>query len=340
MPDEKSITFDPATLTLPRASAHEVRVVDEKKRTLRMIASDETVDSYNTIFLVGGWKLDRFMKNSVFLYAHNDDPAVPTLPIGRVVKIGAEQEGARKVLAAYVEFVDEAVYPFAGLVYRLYKDGFLRGVSVGFRNVKHRVIEDPKELAALGFTRPYGAVLEENELVELSAVPVPSNPNALLAEVGRARGLAKLPALIAAPSDDKLASDEGRAWFCAQLEEVRRALPAPCCESCATGGACETTRRPDKDPTIVVPPSSTETRATYDHLAEKLELILKSLPETESRISAQLTKLDELLARALSSAGGTNVPKPAAGRSALELALGDHVVDLARIRDLAGGRRQ
>src|SRR5690606_18050370 len=61
--------------------------------------------------------------------------------------------------------------PFAEDVFRLYEQGVLRGWSIGFVPRKARRIPSP--------SRPAGLRVEEWDLLEYSAVPIPENPGAL-----------------------------------------------------------------------------------------------------------------------------------------------------------------
>lgn len=127
------------------------------------VASDEIADRFGDVLTVAGWQLDNFRKNPVFLYAH--DAVFP--PIGTVTKVEAD----KTQLLATVRFDDAD--PFANTIHRKYKEGFMRGVSVGFRALE---FEDHK---------PTGGILfKKQELVELSAVPIPANPRTLKKALG------------------------------------------------------------------------------------------------------------------------------------------------------------
>ena len=104
------------------------------------------------------------MKNPVFLWAHkSSDP-----PIGKVVAISKEANPA--ALVARVQFADAETYPFADQIYRLYKAGHLKSVSVGFRP-----LEDPKPVMDEESGRMTGYEFTSQELLELSAVQAPAN---------------------------------------------------------------------------------------------------------------------------------------------------------------------
>jgi uncharacterized protein len=139
-------------------------------RRFRIVASDESVDRYGDIIRAAGWQLDNFRKNPVLLYGHQSR----NLPVGKVDPIGIE--GTR--LIAHGEFVPEGVDPFADSVAAMFKGGFLNASSVGFMPLKKPnaiwAADDPEHEKW-----PTGYEYTSHELLELSIVPVPANPNAL-----------------------------------------------------------------------------------------------------------------------------------------------------------------
>lgn len=158
-------------------------------RVVQIYGTDESVDRHNTIFRVDGWDFDNYRKNPVFLWAHNEDMAVPTMPIGRTIGIQREEftraDGkANKRLLFDIEFPKRGTYPWADLVHDMYKQDFLRASSVGFRNVSNRPLnpkDNKEEMERDGYNMKmgYAAELTKNQLIELSACAVGSNPNAL-----------------------------------------------------------------------------------------------------------------------------------------------------------------
>lgn len=125
------------------------------------IGSSAIVDRTNEIISQDGWELANFKKNPVFLWAHNFREDKP--PIGKVVKLWFEGEKAKKKLmfAAKFDLADD----FARMIYQKYVNGFLNAFSVGFMPLDW----DPE-------IRTY----TKSELFEISAVPVPANPEALV----------------------------------------------------------------------------------------------------------------------------------------------------------------
>jgi HK97 family phage prohead protease len=141
-------------------------VSDEAKREITIIASDETPDRYGDIVRVDGWKLANYKKNPVLLFAHNSSEP----PIGT-----AKVEVQGKRLMATAQFLAEGVYDFADTIWRIVRAGALRAASVGFLPLEDPIfIRDEKNQSITGFE------YVSQELLELSIVPVPANPAALV----------------------------------------------------------------------------------------------------------------------------------------------------------------
>ena len=143
-------------------------VGDPKNRTLEFVGSTNDVDRYGDVIEVEGWDLKNYKKNPVFLWTHD----YKQLPVGKAVKVGKTEKG----LLFQVKFPTVEEYAFADTVYKLYLGGYLRATSVCFRDLEREPITD-KEGRQTGFR------YKKQELYELSAVPVPANPNALIMAV-------------------------------------------------------------------------------------------------------------------------------------------------------------
>jgi len=144
------------------------QVGDPKDRTLEFVGSTADMDRYGDVIEVEGWDLKNYKKNPVFLWTH--DYKQP--PVGKAVKVGKTEKG----LLFQVKFPTPEEYAFADTVYKLYLGGYLRATSVGFRDLEREPITD-KEGRQTGFR------YKKQELYELSAVPVPANPSALIMAV-------------------------------------------------------------------------------------------------------------------------------------------------------------
>ena len=149
-----------------------------KRVTLTTPARDRQGD----VIVPTGARLRWFRANPVVLWAHRCD--LP--PIGRVDpdSLRVSEQG----IEADVLFDEGSVV--GREVYGLYDRGVMRAWSVGFIPLKWKVIEDPATHRAQGYR------VEEWELLELSAVPVPANPEALTRETRRYERLGCDPRLL------------------------------------------------------------------------------------------------------------------------------------------------
>jgi HK97 family phage prohead protease len=145
---------------------YSVRAEPLPGRSIRFIASTDNVCRDRGIVETRGWDTAEFSKNPVFLWAHQADQ----IPLGRVVKTEVTPAG----LVADVEFAGEAEKnDRAECVFRMFKAGFLSAVSVGFNVLEQRGPSAEERKAGAEW------VATRTELLEISAVPVPADPDAL-----------------------------------------------------------------------------------------------------------------------------------------------------------------
>jgi phage head maturation protease len=140
--------------------------------TLDFVASTATLDRYHEVIEPAGWKLDSYRRNPVFQNAHNYGDILFTL--GKALTTEVRVVGERQALCQRIQFATE-VNPIARIAYGLYKGGFLNAVSVGFIPLKW---EDGGSSDAKSAGTPRRRYLEQ-ELLEVSAVAIPANPDAL-----------------------------------------------------------------------------------------------------------------------------------------------------------------
>ena len=145
----------------------------EEELTLDFTISTGSVDRDGDKINPAGWKVDNYMKNPVVLFAHD----YKSLPVANATAIWVEGNALR----ARAKFTPEELYPFGYMVYRFYRDGFMKATSVGFNPIKWEPSKDRKE----------GIDFEEQELLEFSCVPVPANPEALV--VAKSKGINVTP---------------------------------------------------------------------------------------------------------------------------------------------------
>ena len=57
---------------IKRQVQFEIRSIDEENRTADFVISTETPDTYRTVFKANGAVVDRYSKNPIFTYQHED----------------------------------------------------------------------------------------------------------------------------------------------------------------------------------------------------------------------------------------------------------------------------
>ena len=130
---------------------------------------------------MAGWHLDNYRQNPVVQNAHNYGSLSDTIGKSLITQVrGLQSAGSHdstiQPLNSSTPYLFQRILfaveenPMAKVAYGLYKGGFLSAVSVGFI-----------PLSWDNGTReePYRRKYLEQELIEVSAVSIPANPNAL-----------------------------------------------------------------------------------------------------------------------------------------------------------------
>jgi HK97 family phage prohead protease len=136
----------------------EVKSIDDETRTVDFVFSDNSVDRYGEIVDQASWDVKAYQKNPVILWGH--DPSKAENVIGSGSNIRLNQDGKSIITA---QFDDD---DHASLIFNKIKKGILRTVSAGFIPHSFEMEDDTP-------------VLKDNELLEVSVVAIPANPNAL-----------------------------------------------------------------------------------------------------------------------------------------------------------------
>jgi len=173
-------------------------------RTYEFTASTSTLDRDGEVIDPLGWDLKNFKKNPVIMYAHD----YRTLPIGKAPRVWVSKDGELKNT---VEFPPEGTYEFADIVERLVDTGYLKTESVGFIPRKW---EDGD-----GDKAPRRTYLKQ-ELLEISIVPVPSNPDALMNAVNDGIITTKEFDTLSIPGEDITKPEEE-----GELEPIEKPFP-------------------------------------------------------------------------------------------------------------------
>lgn len=149
----------------------EIRKVNEESRTITFVASDDTKDSAGTVLNQDNWDLRRFNSNGVIGYQHKvyggwDDTDNPDNVIGKGY---AYIEDGK--LMVDITFEPADINPLADKIYKKIQFGSLRAVSVGFLPIGRGKFGEGEDANTYYFAG--------QELLEVSVVNIPSNPNAL-----------------------------------------------------------------------------------------------------------------------------------------------------------------
>lgn len=154
------------------------RALDPATRSFEVIASTASIDSHGDI-VEQDWNLERYLKNPLVLWNHNNfessgwsmggtmDPE-DCLPVGKASNVRVD--GGQLVATLSLVQATEEQEPFIAKLWRRIEQGIQRAVSVGF--YPGNVTE---ELAPGGTLYRLGNC----ELLEISLVPIPSNPDAV-----------------------------------------------------------------------------------------------------------------------------------------------------------------
>ena len=152
-----------------------IRQEDEEGRRLTFIASDGTRDAAGTVLNQKGWDLDRFNKNGIIGYQHKvygswDGTDNPDNVIGKGRAYVKDDK-----LMVDVEFEPAEINSLAEKIYQKLLFGSLKAVSVGFMSKGGQWGEGEEALTGKNPTYYY----KGQELLEVSVVNIPANPNAL-----------------------------------------------------------------------------------------------------------------------------------------------------------------
>lgn len=145
-------------------SVGHVKKVDDSQGVVEVVGSTSVVDRAEESIDQAGWKLKNFLKNPVILWAHNASFSESRPPIGKALKTWIEGKGKSAKLMFRIKF--DLQDAFAAEIFRKVNDGFINTVSVGFIPLER----DEKDFFKF----------VKQELLELSFVPVPANPEAIV----------------------------------------------------------------------------------------------------------------------------------------------------------------
>lgn len=147
----------------------QVREINEHDRTVEAVASTSDMDRHGDIILPAAFKetLNSFKANPVVLATHQHRLSTGSSPV-----IGSAFPDSIKIGETEVTFRMQFATTGLGEEYwQLYRDKHMRAFSIGFLAIEWADEKDEN----VGYIRTYTKI----ELLEISAVPVPSNRRAL-----------------------------------------------------------------------------------------------------------------------------------------------------------------
>lgn len=183
--------------------APEIRRDEERDRVIKFVASDGSRDSAGTVLNPDGWDLRRFNRNGIIGYQHNVYGGEDFNP-DNVIGKGHAYIYDHKLMVD-VEFEPAELNPLADKIYRKLLFGSLKAVSVGFMPVGQGQWGKGEE-ALGGENQTY--YYAGQELLEISVVNIPANPNALKKSI-----------------DEEL--ERRAAEFVPEVEEAKEEQPEP-----------------------------------------------------------------------------------------------------------------
>src|SRR4051812_2930103 len=119
--------------------AEQLRGVNRETRTVDIIASDFSIDSYGTRIDPSGWDLEQFRKNGPICVQH-DSYTRDGLPIAQALPETVRVENGQ--LRMRVQFPPAGADQTADRVFELSAAGILRGISVGFDPVEWEDVDE------------------------------------------------------------------------------------------------------------------------------------------------------------------------------------------------------
>ena len=165
---------------------------------LSFVASTGTPDRFGDVVDPRGWSTESYEKNNIILLNHRPD----LLPIGKGnIRFSDEKLWKDRKMIVDVEF--DMNDPESARIAQKAKGGFLNAVSVGF-NPKDAIKRSDLEEKHWAYTSKGGMFFPKAELLEISVVTIPANPEATILQNYTVRDLTNLVKKIL--QDDVLSS--------------------------------------------------------------------------------------------------------------------------------------
>jgi len=161
--DGRAILKDDVPIRAMDVTVEKIEQLDDTNKSFVAIASTEDEDRDKDIIRQEGWDLKNFKKNPMIPWGHN----YFGVPIARSLRTWVDHDTKSLLFKPQFDADDEQSMK----IFNKYKNGFLTSFSVGFRGIKFEYRdEDDRWWGGIEFL--------EQELLEISGVTIPANPNA------------------------------------------------------------------------------------------------------------------------------------------------------------------
>lgn len=144
-------------------TVEKIEQLDDKEKSFIAVASTEDEDRDKDIIRQDGWNLKNFKKNPMVPWSHD----YWGIPVAKSLRTWVDKTAKRLMFKPQFDADDDQSMK----IYNKYKNGFLTSFSVGFRGIDFDWRDEENRWSG-------GMEFTKQELLEISAVTVPANPNA------------------------------------------------------------------------------------------------------------------------------------------------------------------
>jgi HK97 family phage prohead protease len=144
-------------------TVEKIEQLDDKEKSFIAVASTEDEDRDKDIIRQDGWNLKNFKKNPMVPWSHD----YWAIPVAKSLRTWVDKTAKKLMFKPQFDADDDQSMK----IYNKYKNGFLTSFSVGFRGIDFDWRDEENRWSG-------GMEFMKQELLEISAVTVPANPNA------------------------------------------------------------------------------------------------------------------------------------------------------------------
>lgn len=146
-------------------TVEKIEQLDDNEKSFIAIASTEDEDRDKDIIRQDGWNLKNFKKNPMVPWSHD----YWSIPVAKSLRTWVDKASKKLLFKPQFDADDDQSMK----IFNKYKNGFLKSFSVGFKGQEFNWRDEENHWGG-------GIEFTKQELLEISAVTVPANPNALV----------------------------------------------------------------------------------------------------------------------------------------------------------------